>query len=115
MCKKDSTQTCQTYELKGLSGKQHATRFFATVAVLLSVVGGIISLLRICKDMDGKIVAGFFLGTGVCMVIALSIYTDETAEIVEYNGVSYGWSYIMGWVAAVLSFVTMSVNCLCKE
>lgn len=48
----------------------------------------------------------FFLGPGFFVLLAMAVYTGVT---VNYYGKRYGswrfsWSYIMGWVAVVLTF-----------
>ena len=85
-------------------------RAFAATSLLLTVVGGIIALVRLCKELDGRIVGGFFLVAGVCMLIALAVYTYFSKD----SRMDYGWSYILGWISMVLCFVTGVMNILIK-
>ena len=107
--------TCYSYRFDSVPDKLHATRAFTTIGTLLCAVGAIVALIRLCKDVDGKIVAGILIGAGLCMVIGLAIYTDYTSvEPSKLNGVSYGWSYILGWIASILAFVAGALHFFLK-
>ena len=106
--------TCDSYRFDSVPDKLHATRAFTTIGTLLCAVGAIVALIRLCKDVDGKIVAGILIGAGLCMVIGLAIYTDYSSDSVKLNGVSYGWSYILGWIASILAFVAGGLNIFLK-
>lgn len=106
---------CITYPIDGITNdKFHVIRAFACIAVFLATVGLIVAVVRMCKELNGKIVASFFLGAGISMIIALSMYTEQATNIMKLTGASYGWSYILGWISSVLCFVAMVTNCLVK-
>ena len=79
------------------------------------IVGWIVAVVRMCKELNGKISAGSFLSAGVCMVIALSIFTEENSAIVKQDGISYGWSYILGWISSIICFVATVIHCKCSS
>ena len=55
-----------------------------------------------------------FLPTGLCVMIAASIYTDRRKDIHEKNqglyaqtsGGSFGYSFILAWVAFAFTFIS---------
>jgi len=97
---------CGKVEFEGVASYIHATRAFGVMSVLAAGFGALISLVRLFKEMDGKIVTGLFLGAGVCMVIALSIYTSKNIDVISnFTAIDWGWSYILGWISAILAFV----------
>ena len=107
--------TCASIAFDSVPDKLHATRAFTTIGTLLCAAGTIVALIRLCKDVDGKIVAGILIGAGLCMVIGLAIYTDYTSvDPSKLNGVSYGWSYILGWIASILAFVAGALHFFLK-
>ena len=95
-----------------VTDKMYAIRACASVALILAIVGGILAFVRLCKELDGKATAGLFGfgAAGVLMIIALAIYIDYTSVVIKFDSVSYGWSFYLGWVAAVLCFVCASAN-----
>ena len=100
---------CGEFEMSNVSGKFHACRAFAAISLLLTVVGGIIAFVRLCKELDGKIVGGFFLAAGVCMLIALSVYIDLMRGLADYS-----WSFTFGWISVVLCFATGVISIVIK-
>ena len=105
---------CKPYPFDEVKDKLHATRAFTTIGTLLCTAGAIIALVRLCKDVDGKIPAGLLIGAGWCMVIGLAIYTDFRSGVVKSDYVSYGWSYILGWIASILAFVAGALHIVLK-
>ena len=106
---------CGKIDFKDVASWLHATRAFAVIAVLASGVGALISLVRLCKEMDGKIVGIMFMVAAVCMVTALSIFTSKLVDNIEdVKDVDWGWSYILGWIGAILAFVCTVLACVLK-
>ena len=105
---------CQAHPFDSIPGELHATRAFTTIGTLLCTAGAIIALVRLCKDVNGKIPAGLLIGAGLCMVIGLAIYTDATSHLLKFDFVSYGWSYNLGWIASILAFVAGALNIVLK-
>ena len=105
---------CQAHPFDSIPGELHATRAFTTIGTLLCTAGAIIALVRLCKDVDGKIPAGLLIGAGLCMVIGLAIYTDYSSDTVKSGYVWHGWSYILGWIASIFAFVTGALHVVLK-
>ena len=65
------------------------------------------SLLRLFKELDFKLVSVCFIVAGVCMMIALAVYTDlmSNSLLKVFDQWGWGWSYILGWLGCLLSFV----------
>ena len=62
--------------------------------------------MRLCKEMDGKIVGVMFMVAAVSMLIALSVFTGKQIDnINNFKDVNWGWSYILGWIGTILAFV----------
>uniref|UniRef100_A0A7M5XAN7 Uncharacterized protein n=1 Tax=Clytia hemisphaerica TaxID=252671 RepID=A0A7M5XAN7_9CNID len=101
---------CVTRDWDDISTKLHAIRAFAVLSVLFAGFGALVSLVRLFKDMDGKSVSALFLGAGICMLIAVSIYTDDSRKLVEFlDSASYGWSFIFGWIGTIFSFLVSAL------
>ena len=98
-----------------VTDKTQAARVFACLALVSGIVGCIVAVVRMCKELNGKIAAGSFLTAGVCMIIALSIFTQEHSAFVKQDGVSYGWSYILGWTSSIICFAAMVIHCKCSS
>ena len=107
--------TCGEVHFKDVDSWLHATRAFAVIAVLASGVGALISLVRLCKEMDGKIVGVMFMVAAASMVAALSVFTSKLVDNIEdVKDVDWGWSYILGWIGAILAFVCTVLACVLK-
>ena len=103
---------CTVRDWDHIGSKLHAARAFASMAIVMAAIGTIGSFVRLIKDSDGKAVSAFFLGAGVCMTIAVSVFTSEYRVRHDY-GAKWGWSYILGWIGAVATFVVSGlVSCL---
>ena len=97
---------CRYTKWGDVSPWSHAVRAFALVAVLASGLGVLVSLMRLCKDMEGKIVGAMFLGAGVCMLIALTMFTSSLIDHVKSSSlISWGWSYFLGWIGTIFAFI----------
>ena len=101
---------CVAYGFDSVVGKLHATRAFTSIGTLLCAAAAVVAMVRLCKEVDGKVVAGLFIVAGVCMIIALAIYTDYSSDTVRMDKVSYGWSYVLGWIATVMAFVAGALH-----
>lgn len=106
-----SPEICAVIKSGQISDKMLATRGFACFSLFLTITGCIFAVVRMCKEVTGKVAAGCFLGAGVCMVIALSIFTEENSDRVKIDRISYGWSFILGWISSIFCFVAMAINC----
>jgi len=85
------------------------------MATLAAGFGALVSLVRVFKEIDMKIVSAMFLGAGVCMLIAVSIYTSKNIDFVNNSSrVSWGWSYIIGWIGTILAFVCTAFASILK-
>ena len=103
---------CITIEWDWVSSKLHTVRAFAVIAALMAGIGTIGSFIRLMKESDGKAVSAFFLGAGCCMLIAMAVFTSENKIQIDY-GAEWGWSYILGWLSTIGSFVVSGLtSCL---
>ena len=110
------SEICVTYTVDQIKDDEfHAVRAFACIAVFLATVGWFTAVLRMCKELNVKLAAGCFLGAGICMIIALSIYTNMTSTLIKLPGAMYGWCYILGWISSILCFTAMIVNWKCSN
>ena len=103
---------CVTFEWDWVSSKLHAVRAFAVIAALMAAVATLGSFIRLMRDSDGKAVSAFLMGAGCCMLIAMSIYTNENKIQTDYIA-KWGWSFILGWIATIGLFVVSGLtSCL---
>ena len=93
-----------------------AVRAFAIISILACIAGIMIAILGLFNEkVKGLFATIFFFATGVCMIIALGIYTDKKDKYISKPGVSFGWSYIVGWIGALGAFVSGIVGILAER
>lgn len=80
------------FDVKYDNSKFNATRAFAIIAVLAAAGGTVVSILRLFKELDVKLFPICFIVAGVCMMIAMSIYTDVMDPVLKIFD-SWGWGY----------------------
>ena len=63
-------------------------------------------MLAITKyELNSKI----FFSLGICEIIAMSIFTDKS------ESASYDWSYIVGWIALVITAIAAVLSIVFGE
>ena len=89
----------------------YSTRAFITIAIIVMTLSFIIDRLNKFRDIGsggsdrGKqhmIIGVMWIFSAVCQIIALACYT---AYVNDYNKVSYGWSYGLGWAGLVFEII----------
>ena len=102
--------------LKPIPDWLKAVRAFAIISILVCIAAILIAILGIFNEkVKGPFATIFFFAAAVCMVIALAIYTDKADQIVSKPGVSYGWSYVVGWIGALGACVSGIVGILAER
>lgn len=93
------------------SDKLRTERAFSLLAVLASIVASILALLGICctNKIKGFVITIFLLAAVICMVIALSVYTDEYKDSVWFH--EWGWSYYLGWAGCAVAIIGSILGC----
>lgn len=103
-------------EFNAVKGWVTAVRAFSLLAVLATIAAGVLALAGLFTEKIKGIVPGVFaLIAGLCMIIALSIYTSETTAYVSNSLIKYGWSFIMGWIGAIGAFACFVIGIIANK
>ncbi|KAG8143384.1 hypothetical protein E2320_000638 [Naja naja] len=84
-------EVCQSIDVELVSASLQATRTF----MLLGMIAGAVSLIGLCiMNIQPRIAYMGSFTAGFCVMIAMSIFSGETATASKY-----GWSFGFGWAS----------------
>ncbi|CAM2107976.1 unnamed protein product [Caretta caretta] len=99
-----------------------ATKMFLMLGLLAGLLSAF-SLLALLRGSSFDTVSPFVVSAmgsfsaGFCILIALTVFTSEFAEVmkVTWLHVSFGWSWGLGWASIPLFLLTGGVTLLAQE
>ena len=108
---------CDSYPDNLITNKLKMERGFSLVAVVLSIIAGLMALINLLSDniYGGCLTSIVLILATISMIVALSIFLDDiegSIRGIESLKKSYGWSFYVGWVGcgssifgAVIGFI----------
>lgn len=91
--------SCVSIDSSSLADWFKATRAFAVMACLAAAGAILMAILgMVSEKIKSLFVSLFLFAAAGNMVLALAIFTSKTGSS---RLLSYGWSYILGWIGAV--------------